>query len=93
MLGEDAPTDQEIESELQVVEEVSPAIEGFSARLRHGFNQLTTVGKPLVLGLAVVASMSGLAVYFLASGIWILRTRWLRNKRLKARTPKAGNEA
>ncbi len=91
MLGEDAPTDQEIESELQAVEEVSPATEGFSARMRHGFNQLTMVGKPLVLGLAVVASLSGLAVYFLASGIWMLRTRWLRNKRLKTRTRKSGN--
>ncbi len=92
ILGEEAPTDREIESELQAVQEEPAAIKGLGNRLRHGFQQLSTVGKPLVVGLAIVASLSGIAVYFLTSGIWVLRTRWLRNKRLRARTPRPGHE-
>lgn len=92
VLGEKAPTDREIESELQAAQEAPPAIEGLGNRTRHAFKQLTTVGKPLVVGLAIVASLSGIAVYFLVSGIWILRTRWQRNKRLRSRTPRPGHE-
>lgn len=85
VLGEEAPTDREIASELQATQEAPPAVEGLGNRLRQGLHQLTTVGKPLVVGLAIVASLSGVAVYFLVSGIWILRTRWQRNERLRAR--------
>lgn len=85
VLGEKAPTDREIESKLQSSQEESPAIEGLGNRMRHAASQLSTVGKPLVVGLAIVASLSGITVYFLVSGIWILRTRWQRNKRLRAR--------
>ena len=92
VLGQEVLSDLEIESELQAVQEEPPAVEGLRDRLRYGFQQLSTVGKPLVVGLAIVASLSGIVVYFLASGIWVLRTRWLRNKRLRARTPRAGNE-
>jgi uncharacterized protein (DUF2062 family) len=87
VLGENAPTEREIKSELQAAQDESPAIEGLGNRLRHAFAQLTTVGKPLVVGLAIVASLSGIAVYFLVSGVWILRTRWQRNQRLRARVP------
>lgn len=85
VLGEEAPTDREIASELQATQEAPPAVQGLGNRLRHGLHQLTTVGKPLVVGLAIVASLSGVAVYFLVSGIWILRTRWQRSQRLRAR--------
>ena len=87
VLGENAPTEREIKSELQAAQDESPAIEGPGNRLRHAFAQLTTVGKPLVVGLAIVASLSGIAVYFLVSGVWILRTHWQRNQRLRARVP------
>jgi uncharacterized protein len=87
VLGENAPTEREIKSELQAAQDESPAIEGLGNHLRHAFAQLTTVGKPLVVGLAIVASLSGIAVYFLVSGVWILRTRWQRNQRLRARVP------
>ncbi len=92
VLGQRAPSDREIRSELRAVQKEPPAIEGFGNRIRHGFQQLSTVGKPLVVGLAIVASLSGIAVYFLVSGIWILRTRWMRSKRLRSRTVRAGHE-
>lgn len=92
VLGEKAPTDREIESELQAAQEAPAAIEGLGNRARHAFKQLSTVGKPLVVGLAIVASLSGIVVYFLVSGIWILRTRWQRSKRLRSRTPRPGHE-
>ena len=92
VLGEDAPTEREIESELQAAQEEPPAIKGLGNRLRYTFTQLTSVGKPLVVGLAIVASLSGIAVYFLVSGIWVLRTRWQRNKRLRSRAPRPGHE-
>ncbi|MDM7942561.1 MAG: DUF2062 domain-containing protein [Hydrogenophaga sp.] len=91
VLGQEAPTDREIESQLQTVQESPPVAQGWGERLSHGLQQLGTVGKPLVVGLAIVASLSGIAVYFLASGIWVLRTRWMRSKRLRARMPGAGN--
>jgi uncharacterized protein (DUF2062 family) len=92
VLGEDTPTESEIEAELQAAQAEPLAIEGLGNRARHAFTQLTTVGKPLVIGLAIVASLSGILVYFLVSGIWILRTRWQRSKRLRARVPRPGHE-
>ena len=92
VLGAATPTEREIETELQEAQEEPPAIQGLGNRLRHAFMQLTTVGKPLVVGLAIVASLSGIAVYFLVSGLWILRTRWQRSKRLRSRAPRRGHE-
>lgn len=92
VLGEPAPSDREIESELQTAQEEAPAIEGLDNRIRNAFTQLTTVGKPLVVGLAILASLSGLVVYFLVSGVWILRTRWQRSKRIRSRAPRTGHE-
>jgi hypothetical protein len=59
--------------------------EGWNDRLDGAMRRLSTVGKPLVVGLAIVATLSGLAVYFIISAIWILRVRWSRSRRLKAR--------
>lgn len=93
VLGEAAPTEREIETELQEAQKEPAAMQGLSSRLRHAFMQLTTVGKPLVVGLAIVACLSGIAVYFLVSGVWILRTRWQRSKRLRSRAARRGHEA
>lgn len=87
VLGQGAPTDQEIAAGLKAAKKAPAAAEGWKNQLLQSFQQLGTVGKPLVVGLAIVASLSGIAVYFLASGIWVLRTRWLRSKRLRARVP------
>ena len=84
VLGEKPVSDQQTDNEMASVQNDSEAIQGVSNRLRYWFEQLTTVGKPLVVGLAIVASAGGLAVYFVVSGIWILKTRWTRRKRLRA---------
>ncbi|MNT94517.1 hypothetical protein D3C72_2362250 [compost metagenome] len=44
------------------------------------------MGKPLIVGLSIIATVSGLAVYFLTSALWILKTRWTRRRRLRERT-------
>lgn len=84
VLGEKPVNDQQTDNELAAVQAEPEDIQGIGNRFRYWFEQLTTVGKPLVVGLAIVASESWLAVYFLVSGIWILRTRWTRRKRLRA---------
>ena len=54
-------------------------------RFLRSVRYLTTVGKPLVLGLAILATASGVLVYFLISAIWTLRVRWARARRLRTR--------
>ncbi|WP_291012064.1 DUF2062 domain-containing protein [Hydrogenophaga sp.] len=56
-------------------------------RVRAWLKQFGKIGKPLVVGLAIVATFSGLLVYFLASGLWTLKTRWARRQRLRKRGP------
>jgi uncharacterized protein len=60
-------------------------------RFARSVRYLTTVGKPLVLGLAILATASGVMVYFLISALWTLRVRWARARRLRTRLerPKA----
>jgi uncharacterized protein (DUF2062 family) len=63
-----------------------PAAElGMVERFMQSLRRLATVGKPLVLGLAILATLSGILVYFLISAIWTLRVRWSRAKRLRDR--------
>ena len=54
-------------------------------RFLRSVRYLTTVGKPLVVGLAILATASGVLVYFLISAIWTLRVRWTRARRLRTR--------
>lgn len=65
----------------------TPASDKPSWRERIGawLTYLGTVGKPLALGLAILATVCGLGVYFLTSAIWVLKTRWTRNRRLRQR--------
>jgi uncharacterized protein len=65
---------------------------GGSERWRSWLAQLTTVGKPLMVGLAIVATVSGLAMYALVSILWTLKTRWTRRKRLQTRPAKPTQE-
>lgn len=44
---------------------------------------LTSVGKPLMLGLVVFACGFGLLIYLLVNGIWHLRVRLKRRRRLR----------
>ncbi|TSE21407.1 hypothetical protein Talka_00075 [Tepidimonas alkaliphilus] len=46
---------------------------------------VTDVGKPLVLGLAIVATVSAILIYVLVHGIWVLKVRWARQRRRRQR--------
>ena len=52
----------------------------WAAQLRNAWHRITTVGKPLVVGLANVASLTGVLVYLLTSWVWALMI-WLKRKR------------
>ncbi|MBU1350885.1 MAG: DUF2062 domain-containing protein [Gammaproteobacteria bacterium] len=43
--------------------------------------RLRSVGKPLMLGLALVATGVGLLTYMLVTWIWFLKVKWSRRKR------------
>lgn len=92
ILGEPKPADEQASAELANLQELPARTQGTANRWRQGLGQLTTVGKPLMVGLAVVATASGLAMYCLVSIIWILKTRWTRRKRLQARLAKPTQE-
>jgi uncharacterized protein len=66
--------------------EASPAEkQTWTERLRAWLTYLGTVGKPLVVGLAILATVSGLLVYLLTSALWVAKTRWTRHRRLRQR--------
>lgn len=69
----------------------APANLGWGERLRHSLHRLGTVGKPLVVGLSILATVSGLLVYFVVSALWTLRVRWVRARRLRSRLAAASN--
>lgn len=71
---------------LETSQAEAPQAQGLWGQLAHGWTYLSTVGKPLVVGLAIVASVCGVSVYFLASLLWILKTRWTRRRRLAQRS-------
>jgi uncharacterized protein (DUF2062 family) len=56
--------------------------------ISHWFEQITTVGKPLAVGLVILACFFGVAVYAIVSLLWVLKTRWSRRQRIRQRTAK-----
>lgn len=91
ILGE-PPPDKPTAAALDAAQTEPAQTQGAGDRWRRWLEQLTTVGKPLMVGLAVVATASGLAMYGLVSTIWILRTRWTRRKRLQTCLAKPPHE-
>ncbi|MBW8317683.1 MAG: DUF2062 domain-containing protein [Hydrogenophaga sp.] len=84
VLGEPPLTEAQASALLERAVKTQQA-EGWKDRLEGALRRLATAGKPLVVGLAIVATVSGLAVYFIISAIWTLRVRWSRSRRLKDR--------
>lgn len=85
VLGKPALSDEEAvktfdNDRAETVEEQAP-----TQRIAHWAQRLGDVGKPLAIGLAIVATASGLTVYLLISGLWVLKTRWTRRRRLRER--------
>lgn len=62
---------------------VEPAAEQGLSWFERVWRHITGVGKPLLLGLALFASVGGLLSYLLVSGIWHLKVRLQRRRRLK----------
>ncbi|NIC43133.1 DUF2062 domain-containing protein [Aquabacterium sp. A08] len=87
VLLEDHPSQEELQGLLEqhAAHQAQEAEAGFWAGLQHALGQLGQVGKPLVVGLAIVASCTGVAVYFLVNLLWTLKVRWSRRRRLQRR--------
>lgn len=60
-----------------------PAAEPGEGWWRTVQRQVLGVGKPLLLGLALMASATGLLAYFAVSWVWALRVWWIRRRRLR----------
>lgn len=86
VLGKRAVSDRQAVIILEKVEPATDVARDWRDRMRIWFDYLRTVGKPLALGLAIVATISGIAVYFLINALWVLKTRWSRHRRLRARS-------
>ena len=56
----------------------------WAQQLQRAWQRLTTVGKPLVVGLAIVASITGVLVYLITSWVWALMIWLKRRKRVRA---------
>lgn len=86
ILGEPPPTEAEAARHLATAQTEPDASLGIGDRMRVWLKQLGSVGKPLFIGLAIVASVSGLLTYVVVSAVWALKTRWSRQRRIRART-------
>ena len=85
VLGEPPVTEEEATTQLATAQAEPDASLGLVDRMRVWAGQLGSVGKPLFVGLLIVASVSGVATYFLVSAVWALKTRWHRRRRVKLR--------
>lgn len=52
--------------------------------MAHAMARLMAVGKPLLLGLALLATGAGLLAYALVSWAWAVHVLWRRRRRLRA---------
>lgn len=85
VLGKPAVSDEEVVKTLDNDSAKTVAEQTPTQRIAHWVQRLGDAGKPLAIGLAIVASASGLTVYLLISGLWVLKTRWTRRRRLRER--------
>ena len=83
VLGEPEVSDSQAKVELDDATSIVDRAPDWNDRLAAGLEHLKGVGKPMATGLAIVASVSGLAVYFLVSGLWVIKTRHERRRRLR----------
>lgn len=56
-----------------------------SQRLHSWATHIGNIGKPLIVGLAIIATVAGISSYFLISAVWIIRVRWTRRRRIARR--------
>ncbi len=90
ILGEEALSEQDALKALNKAQTVPTASDtSWPERMKLWLKQFGKIGKPLAVGLAIVATVSGLLIYFLVSGAWALKIRWTRRQRVKKRAKAA----
>ncbi|MEZ5647142.1 MAG: DUF2062 domain-containing protein [Burkholderiaceae bacterium] len=87
VLGHEKPSKAEALALLDHAQTETDKVQSPKGSLKRWFRHLGDIGKPLFLGMALMATVSGGLAYFLVSGIWILRVRWVRSRRLRGRGP------
>lgn len=91
ILLEPTPSEEEV-AQLLAQQTAPPAVDdedlGLWEQVQLAWQQLGNVGKPLLLGLLILASLTGLSAYFLISGLWALKIRWSRRRRVRQRQPR-----
>lgn len=92
ILGEPPVSDEQASAFLNKALAEPPAHLSLWEQLMRSLRRLSTVGKPLVVGLAILATLSGITVYFLISAVWTLRVRWNRARRLRTRSDRLSSE-
>lgn len=86
MLGEPGASAADEVPPLQVPETAAEgSTRGFTDSVLAVFEYVTTVGKPLVVGLAILAVLCGLAVYWISSAVLAWRVRRQRQQRVRSR--------
>lgn len=85
VLLEDEPTQDEFERILEKKIRDHEKADRLSLweRVQYGWHRLGKVGKPLIVGLAIVATVAGAVSYFLVHLLWMWRVRWERARRIK----------
>jgi uncharacterized protein len=80
ILGEPQPAEADIPTELMEAPDDEDPVVGWWAR---AWSALSSLGRPLLLGLAILASGTGVATYLLISLAWRLKTTlaWQRRRR------------
>lgn len=89
---EPEPTEEELQALLNTTTSLSPEVEslGWIDRMQFAWQRLAQVGKPLFIGLGIVATISGLLTYALVHFLWLMRVRVARWRRIrKMRNPDA----
>jgi uncharacterized protein len=90
VLREDEPTQEELQSLLDKPGTHQGKADdlGFWGSIKYAWHELGKVGKPLFVGLALVATFAGFTAYFLVHAMWVVKVRWSRQRRIqKMRNP------
>ncbi len=92
VLLEDYPSQDELDAILagQAEDQDDGLDLGFWDSVQYAWNQLGKVGKPLIVGLGMVATITGITAYVLVNAAWTLKVRWQRRRRLQRQQQSAG---
>lgn len=78
-----APPEPPQSSELSSLTDLDIPDPGLFAWLAGWWDSLLSAGKPLVVGLVILATVAGMSAYVIVSWSWRVRTTWMRRQRSK----------